>query len=252
MLIHRIYQFYYYILQECNVSRETAGVMKKELKEFLVRAKKTFEIKELERLGLTPEPEQREMILTYLSMVYKWNEEAALVPEKDEPDLFIKHFCDSLQPLLLFGFKKGASLFDIGAGGGFPSIPTIIFRPDLTVTLTESNRKKINFLKEVVKELALENVEIIGKKSDKLSDDDKKYDYVISRGVGTIQKVSEMGKPFINNDGRIYLFETKNLMDELTEITENKQKTGIGISEIAQYNLSNRGPELNLVALELV
>ena len=75
---------------------------------------------------------------------------------------------------------------------------------------------------------------------------------MISRGVGSVQKVSELAKPFVKKEGRIYLFEFKNIMDELTEITENKQSTGIEISEIAQYNLSNRGVEMNLAAVELI
>ena len=224
----------------------------KDLKPFLAKAKKTYEVKELERLGLSPEIEQWEMIMTYFTLIYKYNDECGIVPKDDELLVFNKHFCDSLQPLLLFGFKNGANVFDIGSGGGFPSIPTIIFRPDLTFTLSESNRKLVTFLKDVKEKLNLDNLEIIGKKCEKIPDSEIKYDYVISRNVGTMEKISQLGKRFITSEGRIYLFEPEDLMGELTSITENKQELGVEISEIAQYNLSPRDPEVNLVSLALV
>jgi len=122
--------------------------MNDKLKPFLKKAKESYELKELERLGLSPDLEQREMILTYLSLIFKWNPAVGLVSPKDEARLFLRHFCDSIQPLLLFGFKKNATVFDIGAGGGFPSIPIRIFRPDLTFELAESNRKKSSLVGE--------------------------------------------------------------------------------------------------------
>ena len=224
----------------------------KELKPFLAKAKKTYEVKELERLGLAPEIEQWEMIMTYFTLIYKWNSDYGIIPKADEATVFNKHFCDSLQPLLLFGFKKGATVFDIGAGGGFPSIPIIIFRPDLTFTLSESNRKLVSFLKEVKEKLNLENMEIVAKKCEKIEDPEKAYDYIISRNVGSMEKLSQLGKRFVTPEGRIYLFEPEDLMGELTTITENKKALGVEISEIAQYNLSPRDPEINLVSLALV
>ena len=106
-------------------------------KSYLDRAKKLYELKELERLGLTPTLDQRDIILRYMALLLKWNAAAGLISPNDEEHVFLRHFCDSLQPLLLFGFKKNAKILDIGAGGGFPSFPIKIFRPDLTFVLAE-------------------------------------------------------------------------------------------------------------------
>ena len=205
--------------------------MNKVLKPFLARAKKSYELKELERLGLSPSLEQRELILTYFCLLLKWNDIASLVSKNDEQHIFLRHFCDSLQPLLLFGFKKNANILDIGSGGGFPSIPIRIFRPDLTFVLADSNKKKCEYLNEVKKELVLDNIEIYN---------------------GRVEKIfSELARPFLSHDGHMYTFKTKQFVSELEEITTNKEKKGIKISEIAEYDLGNQIFGLNLVSLEI-
>jgi 16S rRNA (guanine527-N7)-methyltransferase len=226
--------------------------MNKVLKPFLARAKNAYELKELERLGLTPTLEQRELILSFFCLLLKWNQVAGLVSKNDEQHLFLRHFCDSLQPLLLFGFKKNAKILDIGSGGGFPSIPIRIFRPDLLFVLSDSNRKKCEYLAEVKKELVFDNLEIYNGRIEKLAPPEKKFDYVISRGLGTMQLFSQLARPFLSAEGHMYTFKTKHFSSELEEITTNKDKKGIKISEIAEYDLGNQIFGLNLVSLEIM
>jgi 16S rRNA (guanine527-N7)-methyltransferase len=225
--------------------------MDKAFKVFFDRAKELYELKELERLGLTPDLDQRSQILNFLALLLKWNNAAGLVSKKDEENLFIRHFCDSLQPLLLFGFKKNARVLDIGSGGGFPSIPIRVFRPDLSFVLAESNRKKCSFLKEIKSQLVLENVTVFNGRTERL-EIQQKYDYVMSRGVGTLKKFSEAAKAFVTPEGRMYTFKTKQFSTELEEITNNKEKEGVRISEIAEYDLANQISGLNLVSLALI
>jgi 16S rRNA (guanine527-N7)-methyltransferase len=225
--------------------------MKKINKIHLDRAKNYYELKELERLGLTPTLEQREMILKYISLLLKWNAAAGLISPGDEEHLFLRHFCDSLQPLLLFGFKKNAKILDIGSGGGFPSLPIRIFRPDLIFVLAESNKKKCMFLSQVKADLLLDNLEIYTGRVEKMPVPEKGFDYVLSRGLGTMQKFSMLARPFLTQDGHMYTFKTKQFSQELENITSSKEKDGIKISEIAEYDLGNQIFGLNLVSLEL-
>ena len=226
--------------------------MNKQLRSFLSRAKAAYELKELERLGLTPDLDQRELILIYTCLLFKWNNVAGLISKNDEDIFFLRHFCDSLQPLLLFGFKKNARILDVGAGGGFPSIPIRVFRPDLTFILAESNRKKASFLSEVKKELNFDNISIFNGRVEKMDIPENQFDYIISRGVGSLQKFSQLAKPFLSSDGHMYTFKTKQFVSELDFITTNKEKDGIKISEIAEYDLGNQISGLNLVSLELL
>jgi 16S rRNA (guanine527-N7)-methyltransferase len=226
--------------------------IEKGMKSFVERAKKTYELKELERLGLTPDLIQRDMIILYMGLLLKWNKAAGLVSPKDEGNLFIRHFCDSLQPLLLFGFKKNARVLDLGAGGGFPSVPIRIFRSDLSFVMAESNRKKSSFLKEVKEKLGMENVDIFCGRCEKTPKNMGPFDYVISRGVGTLRAFAHIAKPYVAPEGRMYTFKSKQFQVELDEITSNKNKDGIGIAEIAEYDLANQILGLNLVSLSVV
>jgi 16S rRNA (guanine527-N7)-methyltransferase len=226
--------------------------MAKGLQPFMKKAKALYDLKELERLGLTPDLDQRALILAFMATLLKWNRVAGLVSVKDEDNLFLRHFCDSLQPLLLFGFKKNATVLDVGAGGGFPSMPIRIFRPDLSFLLAESNRKKASFLKTVIEDLKLENVKVYNGNVEKMSEPEKGFDYAICRGLGTLQRISQLAKPFVAPDGRIYTFKTKQFAKEIEAITVNKEKDGIRINEIAEYDLANQILGLNLVSLELV
>lgn len=226
--------------------------MNKKLEAFLSRAKDVYDLKELERLGLTPDLEQRDKILTYFCLLFKWNDYAGLISKNDEKTLFLRHFCDSLQLLLLFGFKKGAKILDIGSGGGFPAIPIRVFRPDLVFVLAESNKKKAAFLNEVKKELGFENIEVFKGKVERMETPEKGFDYVISRGFGSLQKFSQVAKPFLAEDGHMYTFKTKQLSSEIDVISSNKDKNGIKIAEIAEYDLGNQIFGLSLVSLELI
>jgi len=236
------------------VSRETTGLhgMNKSTNPFLKLAKQRYDSKELERFGLSPGPELRDLIVEFMALVLKESDEAELFGDWDKKHLFSRHFCDSLQPLLLFGFKKGATILDIGSGGsGFPSIPIRILRPDLSFIVVEPNKKRVEFLERVKAELALGNVEVYHGKAESAKPE-RKTDYVISRGIGTLLKFAQLARPFLVDDGHMYIYKTKQFAAELENITHNKDKDGVQIREIAQYDLGAAGQGLSLVSLEFV
>jgi 16S rRNA (guanine527-N7)-methyltransferase len=218
---------------------------------FMERAKRVYESKALERLGLAPEPEQREMILTFLCMVLRENATEKFVPEADEKNLFLRHFCDSIQSLLLFGYKRGALLLDIGSGGGFPLVPIRIFRPDLSFIFVEPNRGRAAFLERVREALGFDNMEVFAGKPEGLSLE-RKADYVIGRGVGMLHKFAQSARPLLAEGGRVYAYKTKQFAAELNAITENRERDGLTVREIAQYDLGSVAQGLSLVSMEFI
>ncbi len=221
--------------------------MSRDLKKYYDIAKKDYQQKELERLGLTPEDEQHEQIVDFFALIYDEVEKSDLFPSEDKGQFFLKYFCDSIQPLLLFGFKHGATYLDIKAGVGMPSIPTAIFRPDLVMTLVEDDAQKREFLIEVVETLKLEKVTVVAS----LDDVEGEFENGIQRDCGTLQNFTRATKGFMEPDGRLYTYRTELFEQELSEITMAKESEGVCVSEIAEYDLANKIYGLNLVAFEL-
>lgn len=89
----------------------------------------------------------------YLTMLFKWNRTYALTAFKGPDEALELGVKPSLRaaPLL----AEGARVLDVGSGGGFPSVPLAIARPDLRFVLAEPSRPKAVFLKEVARALGL-------------------------------------------------------------------------------------------------
>ena len=99
----------------------------------------------------------REKLLAYLALLYKWNRTYSLTALRDETKAVSHHLIDSLA---ILPFVPPGNLLDVGSGGGMPGIPLAITRPELAVTLIDSNAKKTAFLKQVAIELALPNITV--------------------------------------------------------------------------------------------
>ena len=111
---------------------------------------------------LTPPPEILAKLSLYLELLLKWNARTNLTAIRDPEEIVRRHFGESL----FAGQHIGQSdqlpdtLLDLGSGAGFPGLPIAILHPEIRVTLAESQNKKSTFLREAVRTLDLQNVEI--------------------------------------------------------------------------------------------
>jgi 16S rRNA (guanine527-N7)-methyltransferase len=95
----------------------------------------------------------------YLDLLLKWNARTNLTAIRGPEEIVRRHFGESLfaaRHLDLHTTDAGSlSLLDFGSGAGFPGLPIALLRPDIYVTLAESQNKKATFLREVVRTLAV-------------------------------------------------------------------------------------------------
>ena len=96
-------------------------------------------------------------LLAYAALLDKWNKTYSLTALRGSGKAVSHHLLDSLAVL---PYVPAGSLLDVGSGGGMPGIPLAIVRPDLVVTLIDSNSKKTAFLRQAVIELRLTNVNV--------------------------------------------------------------------------------------------
>lgn len=131
----------------------------------------------LAQLGFDLPPEARERLLTYAQLIQKWNKVYNLTAVRDEAGVIALHLLDSLSVL---PYLEGQTLADIGSGAGLPGLVLAIARPDLAVTLIESNSKKSSFQQQVRIELKLNNVQCLCRRVEEVKPE-KPFDIVISR-----------------------------------------------------------------------
>ena len=99
----------------------------------------------------------------YYDLLNQWNARVHLVAPCSPSEFATRHVLESL--LLLKYLPEGVSLADVGAGGGLPSVPCLIVRPDLRAFLIESSQKKVVFLREALKQAgASSNASVINER----------------------------------------------------------------------------------------
>ena len=157
-----------------------------------------------ERLGVPLSPEQLLAFRTYRNEILRWARSMSLTA-LTRPDDIVRHgFLDALActPLIPSGARRA---LDIGSGAGFPAIPIAIIRSDLELTLVEASRKKISFLRHIVRLLALPCVhpvlgraeEIVERQADAVAT----FDVVSARAVGPLEKIGALVLPFLRSGG---------------------------------------------------
>lgn len=135
-------------------------------------------------------------LLAYIELLAKWNRAYNLTAVRDPAEMVPRHLLDSLA---ILPFVHGSTLADLGSGAGLPGIPLAIARPDLAVTLVESNGKKARFLREVVRSLPLANVEVV---EARVQDVAGSFATVTARAFASIKDMLAWGGHLLAPEGR--------------------------------------------------
>lgn len=135
-------------------------------------------------------------LLGYLDLLARWNRTWNLTAVRDPAAMVPYHLLDSLA---LLPCVHGASLADLGSGAGLPGIPLAVARPDLAVTLIESNGKKARFLREAVRSLPLANVTVL---QARVQDAAGSFDTVTARAFASLADMLDWGGHLLAPGGR--------------------------------------------------
>ncbi|MCX2680376.1 16S rRNA (guanine(527)-N(7))-methyltransferase RsmG [Galbibacter sp. EGI 63066] len=116
-----------------------------------------------------------------LEVLYKdWNSKINVISRKDIDELYLRHVLHSLGVAKVQAFKEGASILDVGTGGGFPGIPLAILFPEVDFYLIDAIGKKIKVVNEVASALNLKNVKAEQIRAEKVK---QEFDFIVSRAV---------------------------------------------------------------------
>jgi 16S rRNA (guanine527-N7)-methyltransferase len=128
---------------------------------------------------------QKKQFSELFPLYSEWNEKINVISRKDIDNLYINHVLHSLGIAKVLAFKPGASILDVGTGGGFPGIPLAILFPETKFHLVDSIGKKITVVKAVADGLGLSNVKAEQIRAEQVQGE---FDFVVSRAVTRIRE----------------------------------------------------------------
>ena len=197
-------------------------------------------VQELSKCNFKLNENQINQFNQYFNSLIEANKHVNLTRITAEDDVYLKHFYDSITPLLTFStvFKSSSSLCDVGAGAGFPSIPLKIMMPELQVTIVDSLGKRLNFLQGLITQLNFKNVALVHGRAEDVGQNKQyreQFDIVTARAVANMAVLSEYCLPLVKKGGNFIALKGPKAEDELK--SSQKALTTLGGKAIALKEL---------------
>ncbi|MFH2012282.1 MAG: 16S rRNA (guanine(527)-N(7))-methyltransferase RsmG [Pseudomonadota bacterium] len=186
----------------------------------------------------------------YITELKRWDSKINITAIHDDLEIIVKHFIDSLSPLHYI--PHCSSILDIGSGGGFPGIPLKIAGPSLSVTLLDSTLKRVNFQKQIIRLLHLNDINALhGRAEDKtsISRMASSFDVVISRALSSLGKFITTGDPYLKRDGVLIAMRGREAKKELAENKELLAHLKLELDKIVEFNLPYLNDKRSLIIL---
>ena len=212
---------------------------------------------ELANYGFKLSSKQKEQFATYYNKLIEFNKKVNLTRITDKNEVYLKHFFDSITPLLEFSdlFKGEKSLCDVGAGAGFPSLPIKILCPDLSITIVDSLGKRLKFLDVLVSDLSLDKVTLVHSRAEDAGQNKnlrEKFDLVTGRAVARMSVLSEYCLPLAKVDGYLVALKGPKAQDELAEAKNAIEVLGGSVKEVKELTLPDTDDERTLIVVKKV
>lgn len=206
-------------------------------------------IEELKKLNIIITLEQLNQLDKYYELLIEWNNKINLTRITKKEEVYLKHFYDSITLIKAIDLTKNLEVCDIGTGAGFPGIVLKIIFPNLKLTLVDALNKRIEFLKIVIKELNLKQIEVIHQRAEEYSKENKnKYDLITARAVSKLNIISEICIPAVKING--YFIAMKAQIEEEIKDTTFLNKLNSQITDIVSFVLPYENSIRNLIVIK--
>ena len=163
----------------------------------------------MDNLGFEIMPENINKLLIYKDLLLKWNKSINLTSIKNK-EIVTHHFLDCLA---VIPFIKSSSLLDVGTGAGLPGIVIAIIKPDIKISLIDKVGKKIAFIKRVLAELDIKNVQTHHSRVELMTSEEK-YDGIISRAFSNMGDFVQITKHLLKKQGVWYGMKSKKILND--------------------------------------
>ncbi|MBJ7653339.1 16S rRNA (guanine(527)-N(7))-methyltransferase RsmG [Weissella confusa] len=189
----------------------------------------------------------------YYERLVAVNEHMNLTAITERDEVYLKHFYDSLTLAWAYPELQTEELhmIDVGAGAGFPSLPLKIAFPQLQITIIDALNKRINFLRDLVKELGLEGVTVEHARAEEFGNKTaparEQYDVATARALARLNVLGELTLPFVKVGGVLLAMKGSAADEELAEAKKAITTLGAEIGDQIDVNLPNGDPRSVIV-----
>lgn len=187
----------------------------------------------------------------YARLLVDWNEKINLTAITEPDEIVIKHFVDSLTVFSAINIPEGSRVIDVGTGAGFPGVAMLIARPDLDITLMDSTNKKLNVIRDILKNIGLEAnvVHMRAEEAGQNKDFREQFDFATARAVSNLRDLSEFCLPFVRVGGTFISMKSARADEEIEEGRKAISVLGGKISEKKTFELETAG-ERTIILIE--
>lgn len=155
----------------------------------------------------------------YAREILVWNAKINLLSRNSQEDTLLKNMIDSLAVARFFP-PGNCEVLDLGTGAGFPGVPLKIARKELGVSLLDSSRKKTSFLKQVVRTLALTDVNVLHDRVENLILQERyreKFDIIVSQAAFKLPDLIMYASPLLAREGMLVAMKSVHVEAEQAE-----------------------------------
>lgn len=212
---------------------------------------KEFTKSYFKKLNIELTDTQAQQLETYKNLLVEYNKVMNLTGITDDKEVCIKHFADSVTPLLYCDFK-GKAVIDIGTGAGFPGLPIKIVQNECDMVLLDSLQKRLNFLQEVCRACDIQ-AQFVHARAEELGHDElfrEKYDIALSRAVAPLNILCEYDLPYVKVGGLFIALKGPNAYEEIKSAENAVRELGGSIAEIKEIQLPDTDLNHNMVIIQ--
>lgn len=207
-------------------------------------------IEELKKLNIKVTDEMLEKLDIYCNFLLEYNKHTNLTSIKEENDIYLKHFYDSLTLTKVIDLNEYNTLLDIGSGAGFPGMVLKIFFPHLKVYLVDSNNKKCKFLLELKEKLNVDNLEVYNNRIENLySEFLNSIDIVTARAVTNLPVLTELAIPLVKAN-KYFIAMKGNAEEELENSMYAIKQLNCSIDNVITFDLYNNSGVRTLISIK--
>ena len=162
-----------------------------------------------------------ELLLRYCDLLVREGEKRGLVGPREYEKIWTRHILNSTA--IVDFIPNNVRVADVGSGAGFPGIVCAIVRPDLRLTLIDSMERRCVWLRDVVSELELDNVDIKYTRSQDLIGSFQ-TDIVTSRAVASVKKLLPLTMPLLCGGGSLVALKGRRVNQEIDDAIPELKK----------------------------